>query len=43
METMNVFSDVLSYFGIGFLGGVFLGYIAKIINALWTGATKFFL
>ena len=42
MEEMNVFNDVLFYYGVGFLGGIFLGYVAKIINALWTSATKFF-
>ena len=42
METLNIFENGLNYFSVGFIGGVGLAYIAKIINTLWASALKFF-
>ena len=42
MEELTVLQNYLLVYGMGFIGGVFLAYIAKIVQALWTSAIKFF-
>lgn len=42
MEELTVLQNYLLFYGFGFIGGVFLAYIAKIVQALWTSVQKFF-
>ena len=42
MEDVTVLQNYLSVYSMGFIGGVFLAFLAKIVQALWTSAQKFF-
>ena len=42
MEKLTVLQNYLLVYSMGFIGGVFLAFIAKIVQALWTSAQKFF-
>ena len=42
MEDVNFFVQNIFCFTGGFIGGLFLGYIALCINAIWLSALKFF-